>query len=95
MSFQNAGGLACLRLLLLVTLTAVIAINLTKKFLYEAKFVKDNDDFDELEIDFMGGEPFMNFSLIKEIVEWLEGINWTIDDALMYREQLLILKDAY
>ena len=78
-----------------VTLTAVIAINLTKKFLYEAKFVKDNDDFDELEIDFMGGEPFMNFSLIKEIVEWLEGINWTIDDALMYREQLLILKDAY
>lgn len=41
--------------------------------LREAQFVKDSDDFDELEIDFMGGEPFMNFPLIKEIVEWLEG----------------------
>lgn len=41
--------------------------------LREAQFVSDNDLFDELEIDFMGGEPFMNFPLIKEIVEWLEG----------------------
>lgn len=41
--------------------------------LREAQFVKDSDQFDELEIDFMGGEPFMNFPLIKEIVEWLEG----------------------
>lgn len=41
--------------------------------LREAQFVKDSEDFDELEIDFMGGEPFMNFPLIKEIVEWLEG----------------------
>lgn len=41
--------------------------------LREVQFVKDSDDFDELEIDFMGGEPLMNFPLIKEIVEWLEG----------------------
>ena len=41
--------------------------------LREAQFVKDSEDFEELEIDFMGGEPFMNFPLIKEIVEWLEG----------------------
>ncbi len=40
--------------------------------LREAQFVKDSKDFDEMEIDFMGGEPFMNFPLIKEIVEWLE-----------------------
>lgn len=40
--------------------------------LREAQFVKESDQFDELEIDFMGGEPFMNFPLIKEIVEWLE-----------------------
>lgn len=38
----------------------------------EAQFVKDSDQFDELEIDFMGGEPFMNFPLIKNVVEWLE-----------------------
>ena len=40
--------------------------------LREARFVEDSDQFDELEIDFMGGEPLMNFPLIKEIVEWLE-----------------------
>ena len=41
--------------------------------LREAQFVRESDDFDELEIDFMGGEPFMNFTLIKNIVEWLEN----------------------
>lgn len=40
--------------------------------LREAQFVSDSDTFDELEIDFMGGEPFMNFPLIKSVVEWLE-----------------------
>ena len=38
----------------------------------EAEFVNESSDFNELEIDFMGGEPFMNFPLIKEVVEWLE-----------------------
>lgn len=38
----------------------------------EAKFVHDDEQFDELQIEFMGGEPFTNFRLIKEIVEWLE-----------------------
>ena len=40
--------------------------------LQEANFINESDIFDELEIDFMGGEPFMNFTLIKDIVEWLE-----------------------
>lgn len=40
---------------------------------HEAQFVLGDDRFDELQIDFMGGEPLMNFSLIKEIVEWLES----------------------
>ena len=53
---------------------AYMDINLAKEIiLKEAQFVKDSDQFDELEIDFMGGEPFMNFPLIKEIVEWLEN----------------------
>jgi len=48
-------------------------INLAKEIISrEAQFVKDSDLFDELEINFMGGEPFMNFPLIKGIVEWLE-----------------------
>ncbi len=33
--------------------------------LSETQFVSESDDFDELQIDFMGGEPFMNFPLIK------------------------------
>ena len=53
---------------------AYMDVNLAKEIiLKEAQFVKDSHDFDEMEIDFMGGEPFMNFPLIKEIVEWLEG----------------------
>ena len=38
----------------------------------EAQFVRKSDQFDEIEIDFMGGEPLMNFPLIRDIVEWLE-----------------------
>ena len=53
---------------------AYMKLDLAKEIiLREAQFVNESDDFDELEIDFMGGEPFMNFSLIKEIVEWLES----------------------
>ncbi|MBR4383744.1 MAG: 4Fe-4S cluster-binding domain-containing protein, partial [Selenomonadaceae bacterium] len=47
--------------------------NLAKEIISrEAQFVHDSDQFDEMEIDFMGGEPFMNFPLIKSVVEWLE-----------------------
>lgn len=52
---------------------AYMSLDLAKEIiLREAQFVKDSDQFDELEIDFMGGEPFMNFPLIKGVVEWLE-----------------------
>ena len=37
----------------------------------ELEFVKNSSNYDELEIDFMGGEPFIEFSLIKKITEWL------------------------
>ena len=53
---------------------AYMSLDLAKEIiLREAQFVKDSDQFDEMEIDFMGGEPFMNFPLIKAIVEWLES----------------------
>lgn len=32
----------------------------------------DSNAFEDLLIDFMGGEPLLNFPLIKEVVEWLE-----------------------
>ena len=52
---------------------AYMELNLAKDIISrEASFVSENDSFDELEIDFMGGEPLMNFSLIKDVVEWLE-----------------------
>ena len=50
-----------------------MSLDLAKEIISrEAQFVRESEQFDELEIDFMGGEPLMNFPLIKEIVEWLE-----------------------
>lgn len=37
----------------------------------EEAFVQHDPRFDELEIQFMGGEPLMNFDLIRQVVEWL------------------------
>lgn len=52
---------------------AYMDIDLAKKIICrEAKFVENSNEFNEIEIDFMGGEPLMNFRLIKNIVEWLE-----------------------
>jgi uncharacterized protein len=55
---------------------AYMTVELAKKIIsQEAKMVAESDKFDEIQIDFMGGEPLMNFELIKEIVEWLENGN--------------------
>ena len=52
---------------------AYMEFNLAKDIISrEAQFIKGSNDFNELEIDFMGGEPLMNFPLIKAVVEWLE-----------------------
>ena len=51
---------------------AYMELELAKKIISkEAIFVEESSEFDELEIDFMGGEPFMNFPLIRAVVEWL------------------------
>lgn len=44
----------------------------------EFELVRRDNRFDELEIDFMGGEPLMNFALIKQVVEWLEGCEFGV-----------------
>jgi len=36
-----------------------------------------NDAFDEIEFDFFGGEPFLEFEMIKEIVDFVESKRWT------------------
>ena len=40
--------------------------------LKEVEIIKNDERFERLEIDFMGGEPLMNFPLIRQVVEWLE-----------------------
>ena len=45
-----------------------------KIILKECEIVKNDDRFDGLEIDFMGGEPMVNFALIKQVVEWGESL---------------------
>lgn len=52
---------------------AYMTVDLAKQIISEeAEMIESSDKFDEIQIDFMGGEPLMNFTLIKEIVEWLE-----------------------
>lgn len=41
--------------------------------LKEARFVSESERFEEIQVDFMGGEPLMNFPLIKQTVEWLKN----------------------
>lgn len=40
----------------------------------EIALVQSSENFERLEIHFIGGEPFMNFPLIKDIVEWLDNL---------------------
>ena len=42
----------------------------------EFGLVKNSPDFDEIEFDFMGGEPFVKFDLMKEIMEWTWSHKW-------------------
>lgn len=41
--------------------------------LKECDIVRNSKIFKELEIDLMGGEPMMNFELVKQLVEWSES----------------------
>ena len=51
----------------------VMQFELAKKLiLKECKVVQEDPRFRELEIDLMGGEPMMNFTLIRQLVEWAE-----------------------
>ena len=47
-----------------------LAISIVQK---ELALVESSEKFEALQIDFMGGEPLMNFPLIKYVVEWVEA----------------------
>ena len=52
----------------------VMPVVLAKELIeLELENVAKSDMFNELVIEFMGGEPLMNFQMIKEVVEWLES----------------------
>lgn len=51
----------------------VMPLNIAQKAIIEA-FLKPG--FDELEIDFFGGEPFVAFMRIQEICEWVWSQQW-------------------
>lgn len=54
-----------------------VAVECLKK---EIALIRGNSAFKELEVQFMGGEPFMAFPMIKDIVNWMKcnagGIPW-------------------
>lgn len=52
-----------------------MSFDLAKRLIeHEMEVVANSSQFDFLEIHFMGGEPFTNFPLIQQVVEWLESI---------------------
>jgi len=50
-----------------------ISIDIAKTIISE---YLNSDDFDEVEIDFFGGEPFLEFQKIKEICDWVWSQQW-------------------
>ncbi len=52
----------------------ILDFSLIKEALYN--IFNENDSFDEIEIDFHGGEVFLVFEYLKEICEWLWSQQW-------------------
>lgn len=54
-------------------------IELAKKIIQqEFSYAALNHNYDEIEFDFMGGEPFIEFNMIQEILEWVWAQKWAI-----------------
>jgi len=51
----------------------IISFDVAKKAITEAF---EKDDFDELQIDLFGGEPFLAFDRMKEIYDWIGSQKW-------------------
>jgi len=53
-----------------------MAFKTARKVIQEA-FIENATVCEEIEIDFMGGEPLLEFDRIKEISEWMWSQNWS------------------
>lgn len=62
--------------------------------LKEVNFVKMTEEYGSLQIDFMGGEPFLEFSLIKEIVEWVKSQDISIPVSFFATTNGTLLTDV-
>jgi len=52
----------------------IMSFNLAKKVI--TKYMEAEDDFEQVIIDFFGGEPLLAFPLIRQIGEWLKTKTW-------------------
>jgi radical SAM protein with 4Fe4S-binding SPASM domain len=41
-----------------------------------ARYMEAEDDFEQIIVDFFGGEPLLAFPLIRQIAEWMKARNW-------------------
>lgn len=44
----------------------------------EFAHTRDSSEYDEIEVDFFGGEPFCRFELMKSIMEWCWSRKWDV-----------------
>ena len=59
----------------------------------EIDLVKQSDKFAELEVDFMGGEPLVNFSLIRDVVEWMKAMSVGVPFVFFFNTNGTLLDD--
>lgn len=56
-----------------------MSFELAKKIIRkEFEFVQNSSDYDEIEFELFGGEPFVKFDLMKQIMEWTWSQKWKI-----------------
>lgn len=55
-----------------------------KRYISEQVSKIDLDKFDEFDVQFMGGEPLMRFSLISDVSEWLWNQTWPLPLAQVF-----------
>jgi sulfatase maturation enzyme AslB (radical SAM superfamily) len=67
----------------------------TAKSIINEAFLEIEDSFDFLEINFLGGEPFLAFDTIKQICEWTWSKNWhmpyvfsAVTNGTVYNEEI-------
>ena len=55
-----------------------------KRYISEQVSRLDLDKFNEFDVQFMGGEPLLQFPLIREVSEWLWNQTWALPLAQVF-----------